>query len=643
MRLPPRLIAPIAFLTAAGLALSTAWGLTHVVETRGITAVEAELARAGIDWVEVRADGLQVELAGTAPNEAARFRALNAAGRAVQAARVQDGLEVRPASAIAAPDFVVEMLRNDDEVQLIGLVPEIGADTTAERMDEEAIAAAAKVAPSTQVADMLESAAYPVPETWDAAIRFGLAALAELPRSKVSVSAGRVAVTAIADTAEDQRRIEGELNRTAPEGVTLVLDISAPRPVIAPFTLRFLIDGAGVRFDACSADTAEARDAIIAAANAAGMEGKAVCTLGLGSPSPRWAEAVSSAIATVQALGGGSVTFSDGDVTLVAAEGTPQAEFDRAVGALQRTLPPAFSLNATLPRAAETQEGPAEFTARLTPEGRVELRGRLYDALQRDAVDAFARATFGASDVDTGTRIDPGVPQGWPIRVMAGIEALALISHGTVTVTPDAVTLSGVTGSLTAQARITQLLSGRLGQGQTFTVDVRYDEELDPLAALPTPEECLADMEAVVARQKITFTPGSAEIAAAAQSVLGRLAEVLSDCPDLAVEIGGHTDSQGSEGGNQALSQARAEAVLIALQGRGVDTGAMTARGYGEAQPIADNDTEAGREANRRIEFTLPGRPVTQASAAPAAFDPAAPSVAPTEMTQRPERRPQDD
>jgi OOP family OmpA-OmpF porin len=162
------------------------------------------------------------------------------------------------------------------------------------------------------------------------------------------------------------------------------------------------------------------------------------------------------------------------------------------------------------------------------------------------------------------------------------------------------VTLSGVTGSQSAQARITQLLSGKLGQGQTFTVNVRYDEELDPLAALPTPEECLADMDAVVARQKITFTPGSAEIAAAAQSALGALADVLADCPDLPVEIGGHTDSQGSEGGNQALSQARAEAVLIALQGRGVDTGAMTAKGYGEAQPIADNATDTGREANRR-------------------------------------------
>ncbi len=640
-RLPPRLIAPAAFALAALLALSAAWGLTRVVETRGTAAVQAELRRAGIDWVEVRADGLQVQLSGTAPNEAARFRALNAAGRAVQAARVQDALEVRPATAIAAPDFVVEMLRNDAEIQLIGLVPEVGPDAAPEAMDKDEIAAAALVLPGARVADMLESAAYPATATWDAAIRFGLSALAELPRSKVSVTAGRVAITAIADSDAEKRRIEGLLNRTAPDGVTLVMDISAPRPVIAPFTLRFLTDGNGTRFDACSADTAEARDRIIAAANAAGMAGKALCTLGLGSPSPRWAEAVTAGIAAVQALGGGSVTFSDGDVTLVAAEGTPQATFDQAVGALQRALPPAFSLDATLPLATDTQAGPAEFTATLTPEGRVALRGRLTDALQRDAVDAFARATFGAADVDSATRIDPGMPQGWPTRVMAGIEALGLIASGSVTVTPDAVTVAGVTGSRTAQGRITQLLSGQLGQGQTFTVDLRYDEELDPLAALPTPDECLAAMDTVVARQKITFTPGSAEITGAAQTVLGALADVLGDCPALAVEIAGYTDAQGSETGNQALSQARAEAVLMALQGRGVDTSAMTARGYGEARPIADNATEAGREANRRIEFTRPARPATQAVAAAPVFDPAAPSVAPTEQTSRPVRRPE--
>lgn len=71
------------------------------------------------------------------------------------------------------------------------------------------------------------------------------------------------------------------------------------------------------------------------------------------------------------------------------------------------------------------------------------------------------------------------------------------------------------------------------------------------------------------------------------------------------MEVAGHTDSQGGEDGNRKLSQARAEAVISALGARKVLTRNLTPKGYGESQPIAENDTDKGREANRRIEFVL--------------------------------------
>ena len=76
-------------------------------------------------------------------------------------------------------------------------------------------------------------------------------------------------------------------------------------------------------------------------------------------------------------------------------------------------------------------------------------------------------------------------------------------------------------------------------------------------------------------------------------------------CLEAPIEIGGHTDSQGREEMNLNLSKARAEAVLTALRGARVKLKSLTAEGYGETQPIADNSTEEGREANRRIEFRL--------------------------------------
>jgi OOP family OmpA-OmpF porin len=254
------------------------------------------------------------------------------------------------------------------------------------------------------------------------------------------------------------------------------------------------------------------------------------------------------------------------------------------------------------------------------------LRGRLTDDLQRQAVDAFARAAFEGADVLMATRTDAALPDGWPVRVFAGIEALAEVEEGALLVRADTVEVTGVTGSLEARGRITQILSGKLGPGQTFRVNVRYDEALDPIASLPTPEECTADVNAVISRTKITFTPASAEIATTARPVLDELAAILVACPPMQLEIAGHTDAQGSEGGNKALSQARAEAVLLALQGRRVDISGMNAVGYGEATPIADNGTEEGREANRRIEFVLKG--VGDAGVAPALTEAAVPQDA---------------
>lgn len=657
LRTSQSFIAGVAFAGASLLAVLVAFLMTLIVESRSLSAVRSELAAANMDWAAVQADGLQIVLTGTAPNEAARFRAVNIAGAQVEASRVRDLLDVTPARAIEAPRFSVEMLRNDSDIQLIGLLPDPLPDAegvvVAPAISETDLTdAAAALTGGVPVSNMLETAAYPAPPGWDAALAFGLEALQTLPRAKISVAADRIAVTAISDSDAEKRRIEAALRAIAPEGIALQLQVSAPRPVLTPFTLRFVIDTDGARFDACSADTDSAKARIILAATQAGVAGQPNCTVGLGVPSPRWADAIMAGIKAVQALGQGTITFSDADVSLEAAVGTPQATFDRVVGELQAALPPSFSLDAKLPRILSVAEGPAEFTATLSEDGKVELRGRLIDAMQRDAVDAFAKAKFGTGVVYTATRLDPGLPSGWPTRVLAGIAALAELENGTLLVRADTVDISGVTGSPRARDRITQTLSSALGQGATFKVAVRYNEDLDPLAALPTPQECKAEVDAATARQKITFTPGSAEIASAAQAIITELADILSDCPGLRMEIAGHTDAQGSEGGNLALSQARAEAVVIALQGRGVDVANITAQGYGEAAPIADNGSDIGREANRRIEFTLPDAADTAAAATPTAATTgaapdfsgdASPSVAPTARTQRPERRPPQD
>ena len=612
MTLPPRLIAPAAFAAAAVLAVLAAAWAALAIESRTGAEVQSLMTREGLSWVEVTTDGLQVRLIGTAPTEALRFRAVNLTASLVEAGRIRDRMDVTPAQAITPPRFSVELLRNNNGISLIGLVPAV----------EDAGALAEAVAIATEgaeVADMLTRADYPAPEGWDRAISFGLAALAMLPQSKISIDADRVSITAISGSESEKRRLEAELDRAKPDGLAVSVRISAPRPVLTPFTLRFLKDDRGARFDACSADTEAARNRIITAAVTAGLTGAADCTIGLGVPTPRWAEAAEVAIRAVGELGAGSVTFSDADVSLLATLETPQAEFDRIVGELEAALPDVFSLKATLPEKPKTSapEGPAEFTASLSADGAVQLRGRLTDETLRDAVSSFAAAHFGAADVYTATRLDPDLPDGWPVRVLAGLQAMSELNEGQVIVRADTVEVTGVTASPGARAAITRTLSGRLGQGQAFKVEVRYDEALDPQAALPSALECVTALNGILKKQKIAFAPGSAEIESAARDTMDALADQMRKCPDIVMEIGGHTDSQGRDTSNLALSQARAEAVLLGLQGRRVLVGSLSAVGYGETRPVADNDNPEGRETNRRIEFTLLG-PVASAGTAPA-------------------------
>lgn len=106
----------------------------------------------------------------------------------------------------------------------------------------------------------------------------------------------------------------------------------------------------------------------------------------------------------------------------------------------------------------------------------------------------------------------------------------------------------------------------------------------------------------------VLFPVDSASLQPGAQSSLTRVGSVLLDYPKTAVVVQGHTDSTGSEEYNQALSERRAQAVFNYLVGRGVGPDRMTAVGYGEGLPVAPNDTEWGREQNRRVAILLKGR-----------------------------------
>ena len=118
----------------------------------------------------------------------------------------------------------------------------------------------------------------------------------------------------------------------------------------------------------------------------------------------------------------------------------------------------------------------------------------------------------------------------------------------------------------------------------------------------------------IVINEKVQFDVNSAKILAVSHSLLDEVAKVIKENPQIKkIRVEGHASSEGSDTYNLKLSDRRANSVMKYLTGKGgISNETMSAKGYGEAQPIASNDSEDGREKNRRVEFTILEQDVTQ-------------------------------
>ena len=626
----------LAFCLGAALSSVVAISSVAFFETRMSSDVRDLLQGQGLNWVTVDGDGMIVRLQGEAPNEAARFRAINLANRLVDYGRLRDELEMNTNVTLNAPRFSLEMLRNDDGISLIGLMPDPKAKA-------EMLKKVISLNPNGQITDLIEIAQFPVPKDWDKALSFGITALALLPRSKISVASNNVTIIAITQSGDEKLRLQSDLADQKPASLQVSITISAPRPVITPFTFRMSIDETGPRIEACSADSTKAQTAILKAAQAAGLPKSENCTIGLGAPSPRWAQGVIAGIEAVHALGKGTITISDADVYLMGDSNTPPEVFEDVEANLKANLPPVFSLDAGLPQKPAAEDGAqSEFSAQLRPDGQVRLRGFLPDLNLQTAVKSYAQTLFGAQNVFMASEIDPGLPRGWPAQVFAALKALALVHHGQITVQADMVRMTGVSAKPYARDSVARILSDQLGRNLRFEASVTYDQELDPTVILPTSEACLTQLADILVKDKITFEPASTAISPTARKVLDALAETLKKCPEIMLEIGGHTDAVGPAESNRGLSQARAEAVLVALQARRAPVAGLSAYGYGEDNPIANNATEAGRDANRRISITRRKDDTDRENTAILGLinDDERPSFAPAQDAMRPKPRP---
>ncbi|NEK21923.1 OmpA family protein [Sulfitobacter sp. JBTF-M27] len=118
-------------------------------------------------------------------------------------------------------------------------------------------------------------------------------------------------------------------------------------------------------------------------------------------------------------------------------------------------------------------------------------------------------------------------------------------------------------------------------------------------------EACKGRFEILSRTGNIYFASGSSRHDAKSEPLLDSLANIISRCANMVIEVGGHTDSVGSDASNQRLSDARANTVRQYLMSKNLSPSVLVSKGYGESSPIATNDTREGRWKNRRIEFKV--------------------------------------
>jgi len=122
----------------------------------------------------------------------------------------------------------------------------------------------------------------------------------------------------------------------------------------------------------------------------------------------------------------------------------------------------------------------------------------------------------------------------------------------------------------------------------------------------PAPPRVVLTASSITIGEKVQFATGSAEILPVSHGLLDEVAKVLTDNPQIELlQVEGHTDSTGTAAINRKLSQQRAESVMSYLSSKGVGAGRMKPRGFGPDRPIADNNTDAGKDQNRRVEFNI--------------------------------------
>jgi len=413
-----------------------------------------------------------------------------------------------------------------------------------------------------------------------------------LDKTRITV-AGRD-VTFAADAFSEDGRRGAVASVAAVPGVRLVNDETQLVPEAKPFVWSAERDVVRVTLGG-SAPLPATKGRLLEAARATlgGVEVVDQMNLSRGAP-PRFDNAALLMLDQIWKLKDGKITISDAKVSLAGMARDLGGR--EAIAAALKNLPEGFSVAAN-----EIKAPPYIFQAYKDPVAvTLTLTGYAPDNNVHAALAAAAGRKFFNEKVVDNIKASLGAPSGFANAVVPALGALSRLSTGTMVVSDREVKLSGDAFYDAAAAQIRAGLKD-FPQGWQFKADI----SVKPASAPVDGTVCQQLFSGLLAKGKIRFESGRATIDPDSAGLLDRLIETALRCPSANIEIAGHTDADGEDGFNQALSEKRAQAVMDFLVKAGLPAERFTAMGYGSTQPVASNDTDEGKAQNRRIDFVV--------------------------------------
>jgi OmpA-OmpF porin, OOP family len=414
-----------------------------------------------------------------------------------------------------------------------------------------------------------------------------------LDKTRIEVF-GRDVIFAADAFSEDGRRSAVAAVGAVP-GVRLVNDDTRLVPEAKPFVWSAERDVVRVTLGG-SAPLPASKGKLVEAARAAlgGVEVADQMNLSRGAP-PRFDAAALLLLDQIGKLKEGKVTLSDTKVSLAGMARDLGGR--EAIAAALKNLPEGFAVAAN-----EIKAPPYIFQAYKDPVAvTLTLTGYVPDNNVHAAIAAAAGRKFFSEKVVDNLKASIGAPSGFVSAVVPALGALSRLSTGTLVVSDRGVKLSGDALYDAAAAQIRAGIEKDFPEGW----QVKADISVKPASAPVDASVCQQLFLDLLAKGKIRFESGRAAIDLDSAGLLDHLVETALRCPTVNIEISGHTDADGEDGFNQALSEKRAQAVMDYLVRAGLPASRFTATGYGSTQPVGSNDTDEGKAQNRRIDFLV--------------------------------------